>query len=80
MVELGFTKTFADYCVYVRRTALSKSIIILHVDNFAIVGHIPVIHEFIGQFLVKFSIKALGSAKFVVGLQIFQKRGEIALS
>ncbi len=70
MVELGFTRASADYCVYIQCTTNGKSIIALHVDNFVIVGHVSAICKFLAEFLLRFSIKELGSAKFIVGLQI----------
>ncbi len=50
------------------------------VDDFVVIVIIARIQEFITQFLAKFSIKELESAKFVVGLQILQQGGEISFS
>lgn len=80
MLELGFRRASADYCVYIRNTAHGKCIVGLHVDDFVVIGSKDAIRVFLGEFGDKFSIKELGSAKFVVGLQISQQGGDIILS
>ncbi len=80
MIDLGFQRTSADYCVYIRRTAEGTCIVGLHVDDFVVIGSKAAIQVFLREFGDKFSIKELGSAKFVVGLQISQQGGEITLS
>ncbi len=80
MIDLGFTRCFADFYVYIRYEEHGKCIVRLHVDNFVAVRHTPEVHFFIQQFSARFSIKELGLVKFVVGLQILQQGGEITLS
>ncbi len=80
MIELGFWRAFTDYCIYVRQNAHSKCIVGLHVDDFVIAATPIGGRTFLQEFEERFSVKDLGSAQFVVRLQIQQQGEDIILS
>ena len=80
LVESMFNQTTADPCVFIRSSKDSKLIIGLYVDDFIIVGKLPDISVFKKEISAKFSIKDLGEAKHLVGLQVIQSELGIYLT
>ncbi len=80
MIDLGFVCSSADPCIYICCTVDGTCIVGLHVDDFVIIGNCTAIATFLQEFGENFSIKELGSAKFVMGLQISQQGEDIILS
>ena len=76
MMSQEYKKTFADPCVYVRRFADDKFIILLlYVDDMPIVGqNANMIQKLKMELSKKFDMKDLGSAKCILGMEILRDR------
>jgi hypothetical protein len=80
MLSLGFNRISADFCVYIRYTEEGRCILGLHVDDCIVAGTPAANLRFRKEFADKFTIKDLGLAKFVVGLQLKQSDRVISVS
>ncbi len=72
LMALGFTRSTADPCIYTRTTAEGQVTIGVYVDDTVKTGPEPAIARFNRELAASFSVKELGLAKFIVGVQIGQ--------
>lgn len=80
LVESMFNQTTADPCIFICSSKDTKLIIGLYVDDFIIVSKLPDISTFKNKISAKFSVKDLGKAKHLVGLQVIQSELGIYLT
>ena len=74
MVGHGYTRTNADYCVYVKKFPNGK-FVILFVDDILVVGQDAGVIENLKKDLFKlFDMKDLGLARQILGMQILRDR------
>ena len=80
VMELGFRRSSADHCVYVRHTDEGKNIVGLYVDDFINAGTPAAVSRFKSEMRNRFRIKELGPARLIVGLQVLQDDYSIHIS
>ncbi|GAA0142710.1 transmembrane signal receptor [Lithospermum erythrorhizon] len=76
MGEHGFTKTLIDHCVFIKRLSNNDFVILLlYVDDMLIVGkNMNTIKELKCQLSKAFEMKDLGSARYILGMEIKRDR------
>jgi hypothetical protein len=75
VLSLGFTRAKSDHCVYYKAEGDRKLIIALYVDDMLFIGNSKeMISELKSQLSLKFEMKDLGSAKFILGMEIIRDR------
>ena len=81
IIEMGFTRTSADPCVYIHVTKEKQKVIIgLHVDDFIVAGHQGEIEWLKEQLKKRYRIKS-SVATLCLGIQIYRSSdGAISLS
>lgn len=71
LMELGFTQSKLDQCIYFRVTEVEGPLIVgLYVNNYLPTGGESARARFRGKRKERFNIKKIGEAKFVVGIQV----------
>ena len=80
LLKRKFTQLYTDPCVFTRVTDRGRVTIRLYVDDFVIAGEMATITEIKQQLEEKFSVKDLGLAKHLVGLQVQQMAHGIMLT
>eukprot|EP00253_Pinus_taeda_P011368 PITA_11368 len=79
-VKLGFTRSEADPNLYSKVIDDKPHILVPYVDDLFITSADPLIHECKRQLDSKFEMKDLGLMHYFLGLEVWQKLGEIFLS
>jgi hypothetical protein len=80
LIRFGFTRSKADYSLFIRAKATSFLVILVNVDDLLIVGdNKDEIQEIKEALNMKFNIKDLGTTRYFLGLEIAQSRERIAL-
>ena len=71
----GFKRAAADLCVYVRRSEIEMSLVIIHVDDMMLFARSQKqIDDIKHELKNEFSIKELGELKFCLGIEIVRNR------
>lgn len=74
---LGFTRSKADHCVYFKLIGDHVIYLVLYVDDMLLVGNDKeVIHDLKTQFSSKFDMKDLGTANYILGMEIKRDRAK----
>ena len=79
-MKLGFTRSEADPNLYFKVENDKPLILVLYVDDLFLTGANPLIDKCKRELDSKFEMKNLGSMHYFVGLEVWQKPGEIFLS
>jgi len=79
-MKLGFTRSEADPNLYFKAENDRPLILILYVDNLFLIGADPLIHQCKKELASEFEMKDLGLMHYFLGLEMWQKIGEIFLS
>ena len=72
LLSNGFTRSQYDQCIYTKQGPKGRTIIGLYVDDFIYFGPAADLDTFEANMAAKFSIKLLGPAKHILGLQLTQ--------
>ena len=79
-MKLGFTRSEADPNFYFKVEADKPLILVLYVDDLFLTGADPLIHKCKRELASEFEMKDLGLMHYFLGLEVWQKPGEIFLS
>ena len=80
LMMLGFTRSEADKNLYFKVENDRPLILVLYVDDFFLIGENPLIYQCKRELASKFEMKDLGLMHYFLGLEVWQKPGEIFLS
>jgi hypothetical protein len=78
--SLGFTKSIADPNLYIKVVQNHPVILVLYVDDLFLTGEENLIAQTKREFSIEFEMKDLGLMHHFLGLEVWQKPGEIFLS
>jgi hypothetical protein len=78
--SLGFTKSIADLNLYIKIIQNHPVILVLYVDDPFLTGEENLIAQTKRELSAEFEIKDLGLMHYFMGLEVWQKPGEIFLS
>lgn len=71
VIELGFVRSYSDYCVYIKMTPKSIVYLLLYVDDLVLAGNnLDEIKHYKRELSSKFEMKDLGDVKYFLGLKI----------
>ena len=79
-MKLGFTRSNVDPNLYFKVDREKPLILVLYVDNLFLIGVDPLIHQCKRELAVEFEMKDLGLMHYFLGLEVWQRLGEIFLS
>jgi hypothetical protein len=79
LTRLGFSKNHADPNLYYKVVGNTPVILLLYVDNLFITGEESLIIQCKKELASKFDMKDLGLMHYYLGLEVWQKRGEVFL-
>ena len=79
-MELGFTRSDVDRNLYFKVDNDKPLILVLYVDDLFLTGSNPLIHQCKRELASKFEMKDLGVIHYFLGLEVWQRPGEIFLS
>ena len=79
-MSLGFTKSKADSNLYYKVVNDDQVILLLYVDDLFLTGEEKLILDSKRKLAAKFEMKDLGMMHYFLGLEVWQKPGEIVLS
>eukprot|EP00253_Pinus_taeda_P014322 PITA_14322 len=80
LIKLGFTRSSADPNLYFKTVQGIPLILLLYVDDLFLIGGEPLIHQCKRGLASKFEMKDLGWMHYFLGLDIWERPGEIYLS
>eukprot|EP00253_Pinus_taeda_P024358 PITA_24358 len=80
LMKLGFTRNEADLNLYFKVEDYKSLILVLYVDDLFLTGANPLIHKYKRELAFEFEMKDLGLMHYFLGLEVWQKPGEIFLS
>ena len=80
LLEIGFSQSMADSCIYLRRSADGTVIIGLYVDDHVIAGSLAAVLAVKAELCARFDIKDLGPANYVLGWQVKQDTSGVMLN
>ena len=80
MLKLGFTCSNDDPNLYFKVDREKPLILALYVDDLFLTGADPLIHQCKRELTTKFEMKDLGLMHYFLGLEVWQRPGEIFLS
>eukprot|EP00253_Pinus_taeda_P026086 PITA_26086 len=80
LMKLGFTRSKADPNLYFKVEDDRPLILALYVDDLFLTGADPLIHKCKRALAFEFKMKYLGLMHYFLGLEVWQKPGEIFLS
>src|SRR6266699_1755735 len=73
--EFGFVQTFRESCVYKKVSGSYVSFLVLYVDDILLIGNDVELLKSVKSYLnIKFSMKDLGEASYVLGIKIYRDR------
>ncbi|CAB1111740.1 unnamed protein product [Ectocarpus sp. CCAP 1310/34] len=79
--EIGFTALLSDPCVYVYGAGPTYAILCVYVDNCTLAGRTPsVVQDWKKQLSDKFNMTDGGPAELLLGMEIYQRDGDITVS
>ena len=79
-MSLGFTKSKADPNLYFKVEDGKQVILLLYVDDLFLTGDEELIIDSKRKLTTEFEMKDLGTMHYFLGLEVWQKPGEIILS
>ena len=80
LMSLGFTKSKADSNLYYKVVDGDQVILLMYVDDLFLTGEEKLILDSKRKLIVEFEMKDLGMMPYFLGLEVWQKPGEIMLS
>eukprot|EP00253_Pinus_taeda_P026040 PITA_26040 len=80
LMQLGFTRSEAEPNLYCKVKDDNPLIPVLYVDDLFLIGAEPLIHKCKRELAFEFEMKDLGLMHYFLGLEVWQKPGEIFLS
>eukprot|EP00253_Pinus_taeda_P014762 PITA_14762 len=80
LMKLGFTKNYVDPKLYFKVETDMPLILVLYVDDLFLTDADPFIYQYKRELTSKFEMKDLGLMHYFLGLEPWQKQGEIFLS
>ena len=80
LMSLGFTKSKADSNLYYKVVDGDQVILLLYVDDLFLIGEEKLILDSKMMIVAEFEMKDLGMMHYFLGLEVWQKPGEIVLS
>jgi len=80
LMKLGFTRSKANLNLYFKVEKDKPLILILYVDDLFLTGDDPLIHQCKRKLASEFEMKDLRLMHYFLGLEVWQKLGEIFLS
>jgi len=80
LMKLGFTSSEVDPNLYFKVENDKPLILVLYVDDLFLTGANPLIHQCKRELAFEFDMKDLGLMHYFLGLEVWQKPGEIFLS
>jgi len=80
LMKMGFTRSEADPNLYFKVEKDKPLILVLYVDDLFLIGDDPLIHQCKRELASEFEMKDLGLMRYFLGLEVWQKPGEIFLS
>jgi hypothetical protein len=78
-MRLGFSKSHADPNLYYKVVNNAPVILLLYVDNLFLTGEESLIIQCKKELASEFDMKDLGLMHYYLGLEVWQKRGELFL-
>eukprot|EP00253_Pinus_taeda_P027259 PITA_27259 len=79
-MKLGFIRSKADPNLYFKVEDDKPLILVMYVDDLFLIGADPLIHKCRRELTSEFEMKDLGLMRYFLGLEVWQKLGEIFLS
>jgi hypothetical protein len=79
LTRLGFSKSYVDPNLYYKFVNDAPVILLLYVDDLFLTGAEPLIIQCKRELASEFDMKDLGLMHYYLGLEVWQKRGEIFL-
>jgi hypothetical protein len=80
MLELGFTRSKEDHCVYFKLIGDHLIYLVLYVDDILLIGNNKeIIQDVKTQLSSKFDMKDLGASNFILGMEIKRDRKKMKL-
>jgi len=80
LMKLGFTRSEADPNLYFKVEDDKPLILVLYVDDLFLISADPLIHKCKRELAFEFEMKDLGLMHYFLGLEVWQKPGEIFIS
>ena len=80
LMKLGFTRSNANLNLYFKVDRQKPLIMVLYVDDLLLTGADPLIHQCKRELVAEFEMKDLGLMHQFLGLEVWQRPGEIFLS
>ena len=80
LMKLGFTRSNADLNLYFKVDREKPLILVLYVDDLFLTSVDPLIHQCKRELVAKFEMKDLELMHYFLGLEAWQRPGEIFLS
>jgi hypothetical protein len=78
--SLGFSKSIADSNLYIKIVKNHPGILVLYVDDLFLTGEEHLIAQIKRELSAEFEMKDLGLMHYFLGLEVWQKHGDIFLS
>jgi hypothetical protein len=78
--SLGFSKSIANPNLYIKIVKNHPAILVLYVDDLFLIGEEHLIAQIKRELSAEFEMKDLGLMHYFLGLEVWQKHGEIFLS
>jgi len=79
LIRIGFMKSYVDLNLYIKVVNNDPFIILLYVDDLFIIGVEQRIQECGKVLVVEFEMKDIGLMHYYLGLEVWQRPGEIYL-
>jgi hypothetical protein len=79
LARLRFSKSHADPNLYYKVVNNAPAILLLYVDDFFLTGAEPLTIQCKKELATEFDMKDLGLMHYYLGLEVWQKRGEVFL-
>jgi hypothetical protein len=79
LIRLGFSKSHADLNLYYKVVNNATVILLLYVDDLFLTGAESLITQCKKELASEFDMKYLGLMHYYLGLEVWQKRGEVFL-
>ena len=80
LMKLGFTRSNVDLNLYFKVDRERPLILVLYVNDLFLIGVDPLIHQCKRELAFEFEMKDLGLMHYFLGLEFWQRPGEIFLS
>ena len=78
-MKLGFTRSNVDLNLYFKVDREIPFILVLYVDDLFLTGADPLIHQCKRELAYEFKMKDLGLMHYFLGLEVWQRLGELFL-